>query len=206
MSYRSSQGCSIEQTDKKENMKKVIAAINMTLDGFCDHTSGVPDEEIHQHYTDLLRNAGVALYGRITYQLMEFWRTVLENPTGNKAMDDFAVAIDNTPKIVFSRTLKSVDWKSAKLAGQDLEKEVLTLRQQPGKDAFVCSPSLIVALTKLNLIDEYQLCVHPVIAGSGLPLFKNISEKITLKLIKTKTFGGGAVMLYYAPANERTTN
>ena len=180
----------------------------MTLDGFCDHTSGVPDEEIHQHYADLLRSADTVLYGRITYQLMEFWRTVLENPTGDKAMDDFAVAIDNTPKIVFSRTLKNPDWKSARVASQDLEKEVLELKQSRnggGKDVFACSPSLIVALAKLNLIDEYQLCVHPVIAGSGLPLFKNISEKITLKLIKAKTFSGGAILLYYEPANERAT-
>jgi dihydrofolate reductase len=188
-------------------MKRVVAAINMTVDGFCDHTSGVPDEEVHQHYADLLRSAGTALYGRITYQLMEFWRTVLENPTGDKAMDDFAVAIDNTPKIVFSRTLKHVDWESARLASQDLENEVLALKQQSGKDVFVCSPSLIVGLTKLNLIDEYQLCIHPVVAGSGLPLFKDISEKIMLKLIKTKTFSGGAVILYYEPTtNDRTTN
>ena len=174
----------------------------MTLDGFCDHTSGVPDEEIHQHYADLLKSADTALYGRITYQLMEFWQTVLKNPTGDKAMDAFAIEIDKTPKLVFSRTLKSVDWKSAKLASQDLEKEVLDLKNQSGKNLFVCSPSLIVALTKLNLIDEYQICVHPVIAGSGLPLFKNISEKLTLKLIKTKTFSGGAVILYYERANQ----
>jgi dihydrofolate reductase len=83
-------------------MKRVITAINMTLDGFGDHTSGVTDEEIHQHYADLLRSTDTVLYGRITYQLMEFWRTVLKNPTGDKAMDDFAVAIDNIPKIVFS--------------------------------------------------------------------------------------------------------
>ena len=178
-------------------MRKIIAAINMTIDGYCDHTSGIPDDEIHDHYTDLLGSAGVALYGRITYQLMEYWRTVLDNPTGIKAMDDFAVAIDNTPKIVFSRTLKSVDWQSAKLASQDLEQEVLELKQQSGKDIFACSPSLIVALTKLNLIDEYQLCIHPVIAGSGLPLFRDISERIVLKLIKSKVFSGGAVILYY---------
>ena len=187
-------------------MRKVIAAINMTIDGFCDHTSGIPDEEIHQHYADLLRSADTALYGRITYQLMEFWRTVLDNPTGDKAMDDFAVAIDATPKIVFSRTLKNVDWKSARIAKQDPEKEVLELKQSRNggsKDIFVCSPSLIVALTKLNLIDEYQLCVHPVIAGSGLPLFKSISEKIILKLIKTKIFSGGAVILYYEPTSEK---
>lgn len=183
-------------------MKKVIAAMNMTLDGFCDHTSGVPDEEIHQHYADLLRNADAALYGRITYQLMEFWRTVLENPTGDPAMDDFAVAIDNTPKVVFSRTLKQVDWKSARLASRDLEEEVMELKQSGNsedKAIFVCSPGLIVALTNLNLIDEYQICIHPIVAGSGLPLFRDISEKIMLKLINTKTFSGGAVILYYEP-------
>lgn len=187
-------------------MKKVIAAINMTLDGFCDHTAGIPDEEIHQHYADLLRTADAAFYGRITYQLMEFWRTVLENPTGDKAMDDFAVAIDKTPKLVFSRTLKTVDWETATLANQDLEKEVVERKQQSGKAIFVCSPSLIAALTQQHLIDEYQLCIHPVIAGSGLPLFKNISEKITLNLVKTKTFRSGAIILYYQPANQRTTN
>jgi dihydrofolate reductase len=183
------------------NMRKVIAAMNMTIDGYCDHTAGLPDEEIHQHYADLLRNAGVALYGRITYQLMEFWRTVLEKPTGDKAMDDFAVAIDGTPKLVFSHTLKSVDWKSAELATKDLETSVLELRQQPGKDIFVCSPSLIVALTQLHLIDEYQLCIHPVIVGSGLPLFKNISEKMILTRVNTKMFGGGSVLHYYQPVS-----
>src|SRR6188472_2554076 len=104
-------------------MRKLIAAINMTLDGFCDHTAGIPDDEIHQHYTDLISSADTILYGRITYQLMEYWRTVLENPTGDKAMDDFAVAIDSIPKIVFSRTLKNVEWKSAKLATQSPEDE-----------------------------------------------------------------------------------
>lgn len=181
-------------------MRKLIAAINMTLDGNCDHTAGIPDDEIHQHYADLLRNAGVVLYGRITYQLMEFWRTILENPTGNKSIDDFAVVMDRTPKLVFSHTLKSVDWKSAKLAERDIESEVSELKQQQGKDVFVGSPGLITALANLNLIDEYQICIHPVIAGSGLPLFKNIKERTVLNLINTKTFSGGAVIHYYKPA------
>lgn len=185
-------------------LRKLIAAINMTLDGYCDHTAVIPDDEIHQHYADLLSNAGIVLYGRITYQLMEFWRTVLENPTGNKSMDDFAVVMDRTPKLVFSHTLKSVDWKSAKLAERDIESEVSELRQQSGKDIFAGSPGLITALTNLNLIDEYQICIHPVIAGSGLPLFKNITERTVLNLIKTKTFSGGAVIHYYKPA--RTDN
>lgn len=183
-------------------MRKIIAAINMTVDGFCDHTAIIPDEEIHQHYAELLNNAGVILYGRITYQLMQFWQTLIKNPSGEKSMDDFAVAIDKIPKIVFSHTLKNTEWESAKLANRDLEEEVLELKKQSGKDIFVGCRSLIIQLMKLNLIDEYQLCVHPVVAGRGLPLFENINNSTILKLIKTKTFSGGAVILYYEPKNE----
>jgi len=187
-------------------MRKIIAAINMTLDGFCDHTAGIPDDEIHQHYAELLSNADTILYGRITYQLMEYWRTLLENPSDEKSMNDFAIAIDKIPKIVFSHTLKNVEWESAKLANRDIEEEVLELKQQSGKDILVGSRSLIIQLMKLNLIDEYQLCIHPVIVGTGLPLFENIKDRTVLKLIKTKTFSGGAVTLYYEPTNEKTTN
>ncbi len=187
-------------------MRKIIAAINMTLDGFCDHTAGIPDDEIHQHYTDLLSNADTILYGRITYQLMEYWRTLLENPSDEKSMNDFAIAINKIPKLVFSHTLKNVEWESAKLANRDIEEEVLELKQQSGKDILVGSRSLIIQLMKLNLLDEYQLCIHPVIAGTGLPLFENIKDRTVLKLIKTKTFSGGAVTLYYKPTNEKITN
>ena len=175
----------------------------MTIDGFCDHTAGIPDEEIHQHYAELLDNAGVVLYGRITYQLMQFWQTLLKNPSGEKTMDDFAIAIDKIPKIVFSHTLKNVEWDSAKLANRTIEEEVLELKKQPGRDILVGSRSLIIQLMKLNLIDEYQLCVHPVVAGGGLPLFENLNDRTVLKLLKTKTFSGGAVTLYYEPTNEK---
>jgi dihydrofolate reductase len=121
-------------------------------------------------------------------------------------MDDFAIAMDSTPKIVFSRTLKNVDWKSARLATRNLEDKVLELKQQPGKDIFVGSPGLIAALTRLHMIDEYQLCIHPVIAGSGLPLFRNITASTVLTLIRAKTFSGGAVILYYEPTNENTVS
>jgi len=183
-------------------MRKLIAAINMTLDGFCDHTAITADEEIHQHYSELLRNGGAILYGRITYQLMEYWPPLLKNPSGNKSMDEFAVTIDNIPKIVFSRTLQHVEWKTARLAKRDLKEEVMELRQEAGKDILVGSRSLIVSLLNLNLIDEFQLCVHPVIAGKGLPLFEKINDRIDLKLLKTKTFGCGAIVLYYEPAKK----
>jgi dihydrofolate reductase len=180
-------------------MRKIIAAFNMTLDGNCDHTAGIPDEEIHQHYTALLGQGDAILYGRTTYQLMEFWRTLLENPSAEKSMNDFAMAINKIPKIVFSRTLKNVEWESATVAKRDLKEEVLALRQQSGKDIFVGSRSLIIQLMNLNLIDELQLCIQPVVAGNGLLLFENINDRTMLKLIKTKSFNGGAVILYYEP-------
>lgn len=178
-------------------MRKLIAAINMTIDGFCDHTAGIPDEEIHQHYTELLGQGDAILYGRNTYQLMEYWRTLLENPSEEKSMNDFAAAIDKIPKIVFSRTLKNVEWDSATIAKRDLKDEVLELRKHSGRNILVGSRSLIIQLMNLNLIDELQLCVHPVVVGSGLPLFENIQDRIALKLRTTKVFGCGAVILYY---------
>ena len=181
-------------------MRKLIAAINMTIDGIFDHTAGLPDEEIHNYYTDLLDNADVILYGRTTYQLMQFWQTLLKNPSDEKSMNDFAIAIDKIPKIVFSHTLKDTGWDSAKLANKPIEEMVKELKQQSGRDILVGSRSLIIQLMKLDLIDEYQFCVHPVVAGKGLLLFENINDRTIFKLIKTKTFNGGAVMLYYEPA------
>jgi len=184
-------------------MRKLIAAMNMTLDGFCDHTAGIPDDEIHEHYNQLLSNADDLLYGRITYQLMEsYWPTVVKNPTGNKATDEFGILIDNIPKIVFSRKLKKVDWKNTTLKGEIIKDEIVELKQSQNggsKNMIVGSPGLIVALMQLDLIDEYQLCVHPIILGTGLRLFKNINDRINLKLLKTKTFACGAVILYYEP-------
>jgi len=181
-------------------MRKLIAAINMSLDGYCDHTGMVADDELHEHFNELLRNAGTLIYGRITYQLMEnHWPSVVKNPTGNKPMDDFAVLIDNIPKIVYSRTLQHVDWKNTTLKKEFIKEEILELKREAGKNIFVGSPSLIVATTQLGLIDEYHLVVHPVVVGSGLILFKNIKDKIDLKLLKTKTLGAGQLALYYEP-------
>jgi dihydrofolate reductase len=180
-------------------MRKIIAAINMTLDGFCDHTAGIPDEELHEHYADLLRNAGVILYGRITYELMKFWQPMVEHPTGEKTMDDFALAIDKVPKLVFSHTLKNTEWSSATLSDQPLKEKVLELKQQSGKNILIGSRSLIIELTNLNLIDELQICIHPVVIGKGLPLFDKINGRTILTLLKTKTFNSGAIIHYYHP-------
>ena len=181
-------------------MRKLIAAMNMTLDGFCDHTSMNADDEIHQHYNDLLSEADTLIYGRTTYQLMEsYWPAVVREPTGNKPTDDFAVLIDGISKIVYSRTLKNVDWNNTELKNELVKEEILELKQRIGKNILVGSPSMIVAFSQLGLVDEYQLGLHPTVVGTGLPLFKNINDRIDLKLSKTKTFGCGALMLYYEP-------
>ncbi|MBP6619310.1 MAG: dihydrofolate reductase family protein [Leadbetterella sp.] len=183
-------------------MKKVIAAFNMTLDGVCDHTAGIADEGLHQHYSELIDNGGVILYGRTTYQLMQFWQELLKNPSGEKSMDDFAISIDKIQKLVFSNTLKETDWDSAKLTNKPLDEEVLELKKQSGKDILVGSRSLIIQLLNSNLIDELQICIHPVIEGKGLLLFDQIKDKILLTLIKTKLLNSGAIVFYYEPTSK----
>lgn len=185
-------------------MRKVIAAFNMTLDGVCDHTAGIADEGLHQHYADLLNNAGVVLYGRTTYQLMQFWQTLLQNPSGEKSMDDFAVSIDKVQKLVFSTTLKDTGWSSAMLAKRSLDEEILELKQQPGKDILIGSRSLIIQLLNSNSVVEFQICVHPVIEGKGMLLFDQIKDRILLKLIKTKSLNSGSTVFYYEPVRKST--
>lgn len=178
-------------------MRKLVAAFNTTIDGNCDHTAGIADEELHQHYSDLLDNAGVIIYGRTTYQLMQYWQTLLKNPLGEKTAVNFAKSIDRVPKIIFSHTLKNTGWKTAEIANKPIGEVVRELRIQPGKDIFVGSRSLIIQLINLNLIDEIQLCIQPVIAGKGLSLFEDIKDRTILKLKKNKIFINGAIILYY---------
>ncbi len=169
----------------------------MSIDGNFDHTKGLPDEEIHEHYTELLNNGSVILYGRKTYELMEFWKAFIENPSGEKSMDEFAIAINEIPKIVFSNTLKNLNWETAELAKKSLEETVLEINQKANKDVLIGSRSLIIQLMKLNLIDEFQICIQPLVAGTGMPLFEGIEERILFNFIKTKTFKSGAIILYY---------
>lgn len=171
----------------------------MTLDGIFDHTAGLPDEAVHNHYTELLGQGEAILYGRTTYTLMEYWRTFLKEPSEEKSMNDFAWAIYKIPKIVFSRTLQKLDWDTATLAENELEVEVKRLKEQAGRDIFVGSRSLIIQLLELRLLDEFQLCIYPVVAGEGRRLFEGLQQRILFQLERTKSFPGGAVILYYRP-------
>jgi dihydrofolate reductase len=184
-------------------MPKLIAAINMTLDGYCDHTSGIADEETHAHYNALMQQCGTLLYGRVTYQLMEsFWPNIVAAPTGEPAFDAFAQLIDDMPKVVFSRTLTEVTWHNTTLKHTLVPEEILALKASADKDLAAGSPSMIVQLLQLGLVDELQLCIHPVIAGGGLALFKDIHARMDLQLLWSKPFRCGAVVHTYAPKAE----
>jgi len=190
-------------------MRKLISSINITLDGFCDHTAVIADDELHENANELFRSADTILFGRVTYQLMESaWPQVVKNPTGNRPMDEFAVLIDNISKIVFSNTLHNVQWKNTRLVKGDnnFKEAVIKIKALPGKNIIAGSPSLINQFMRLNLVDEYRFCVQPIVLGHGLRLFNNIGNKANLKLIGTKTFGSGVVMFYYEPADKKHLN
>ncbi len=183
-------------------MRKLITFINMTLDGYCNHTAVIADDDLHLAVNELFRSADTAIFGRITYQLMEdAWPPLVDHPSGNRPMDEFAVLIHNISKIVFSTTLKEVKWKNARLAKDDLLTEVQKLKDQPGKNILVGSPTLINALTREGMIDEYQLCVQPIVLGGGLPLFRDIRGRTDLELLDTTALCSGAVILRYKPVN-----
>lgn len=169
----------------------------MTIDGNCDHTIPNPDVEIHEYYTNLLEESGVVLYGRNTFELMKYWQTFLSEPSKEKSINDFAVTIDQIQKIVFSTTIDATGWESACLSHKPLQEKIMELKKLPGKDVLIGSRSLIIQLLNLNLIDELQLCIYPIIAGQGLQLFENIHQRIDLTHQWTKSFKSGAVIHSY---------
>ena len=126
-----------------------------------------------------------------------FWPT----PAADAVNPVFANILNNTPKIVFSRTLERADWKFTRLVRELHKEEILGWKQQPGKNMMVFGSGTIVQeLTNLGLLDEYQLMVNPVILAKGKPLFNDIKDRINLKLLDTKTFSSGFILLKYQPA------
>ena len=181
-------------------MRKTVFAINVTVDGYFSHTDMIADEELHEYFTGLLRTGDTILYGRKTYELMfPFWHTVAENQSETQATNEFARTIDSINKIVFSKTLKSVEMKNTTLSHANIEDELQRLKNQPGKDIFIGSLSLASYLTHLGMIDEYFFVVHPVVAGKGPRLFEadDLKESLLLKLIGSKKFRSGVIALHY---------
>jgi dihydrofolate reductase len=182
-------------------MRNVIYAINITLDGCCDHTKFKPDEDLHEHYTHQLRDdAGLLVYGRKTYQLMvPYWPDIAKSQSESKADIEFAQAFDSLNKIVFSRSLGSAEDKNTRIVRSNLRDEILKLKQEPGKNILVGGVDVPSQLMELGLIDEYRFVIAPIIVGEGRRLFEgvNLPEKYRLKLVESKTFESGCVALRY---------
>lgn len=183
-------------------MRKVIFAINMSIDGYCGHEAGVADDELHQYFADLLRQSDMHFVGRKTYELMyPYWHDVAVAQSESPVINDFARVFDAIPKIVFSTTMKAAEWNNTTLLRSGLRETIMELKQQPGKTIAIGSINLAAQAEQWNLIDEYHFVVHPVIAGKGPRLFEAAGERY-LQLVDSKTFCSGAVALHYRKNTE----
>jgi len=181
-------------------MRKLIYAINVTLDGCCDHTKFAPDEDLFDYYIQLIQDVGLFVYGRKTYQLMvPYWPDVAKDPSATKADKEFARAFDSKEKIVFSRSLESVDDKNSRVARTNLRDEILKLKQESGNAILAGGVDIPSQLIQLGLVDEYRFVVLPILAGEGRRLMEGVSlpGKLRLKLAESKTFKSGCVALRY---------
>jgi dihydrofolate reductase len=185
-------------------MRKLIYAINITLDGCCDHTKMVPDETMFEYSMQLLREADLFVYGRKTYQLMvPYWPDVAKDQSASKADRDFAQAFGSANKVVFSRSLDDAEAKkgdkNARVVRTNLRDEILKLKQEPGKNILASGVDIPSQLIELGLVDEYRFVIHPIIAGEGRRLLEGVSlpEKLQLKLVDSKIFKSGCVALRY---------
>jgi dihydrofolate reductase len=190
-----------ERQFKFNQMRNLIYAINLTIDGCFDHTNGIVDDELLEYFTRLVRDADLLVYGRKTYQLMvPYWPDIAKNPSGETKADlEFAQAFESSNKIVFSRTLDRAEGRNTRIVSTNLQDEILRLKQEQGNNILVGGVDLPSQLIELGLVDEYCFVVHPVVAGEGRRLLSGISlqKKSQLKLVDSKIFKSGSVALHY---------
>lgn len=188
-------------------MRKVIFLVNISLDGFTAGPKGELDwlipqavtEESYRHFREIRQTVDTVLLGRLNYEgFVQYWPTVAKNPASAQKDVEFSRWLDDVEKLIFSHTLKHVDWKNAKLAKGGAE-GVAKVKKRPGKDLLVMtSTSLGQSLIDLDMVDEYQLIVHPCTLGGGKALFKDRKAQ-SLSLLSTTPFPKtGAVALHYA--------
>lgn len=180
-------------------MRKAVYLINLTLDGCLDHTLGVPDEEVAQYSMDVVRDADLFVFGRKTYELMvPYWPDIAKSGTEDKMDKDFAETFVSKKKVVFSRSLASAEGENTRIVRTNLQDEILRLKQEPGKNILLGGVDIPSQLIALGLVDDFRFVVMPVLAGKGKRLFEGVSlEKLQLKLVETRTFKAGSVLLHY---------
>ena len=179
-------------------MRPLRYAINVMLDGCCDHREAQPAEDLHRHWIAHFDRADALLFGRTTYEMMEAgWRSPA--PGSRPAwMEPFARTIGAMKKHVVSSTLERVDW-NAELVRGDLRSAVERLKREPGKGLFTGGVTLPLALAEMGLIDEYEFVVHPRVAGHGPTLLAGLSKPLDLKLVGRVELGAGVVAMRYEP-------
>jgi dihydrofolate reductase len=181
-------------------MRNVIFGINTTLDGCVDHTKQFADDETHEYFTQLLREGGLLVYGRKTYQLMvPFWPEVAKTQSMSKASNEFARVFDSLDKVVFSRSLVSAEDRNTRIVRTNLRDEILKLKQEEGKNILVGGVDIPSQLIELGLVDEFHFVVGPIVAGEGKRLLEGVSlpESLQLRLVESKIFKSGCVALRY---------
>lgn len=185
------------------NMRKVSFCLNISLDGYCDHTIGEPTEELMEYFTWMMDDVDLLFYGRVMYQLMfPYWADVAKDRSGSAAEIRFAERLVSIDKVVVSRSLETMDSKTT-IIRDDPAAELRKLKAQPGKTISVDTVSMLPELMTAGLIDEFYLVVHPVMAGSGRHLLNagSLPEKFKLELVETRTFKNGCIALYYRKRN-----
>jgi dihydrofolate reductase len=186
-------------------MRKVIYSMGTSLDGYIAGPDGdfewaAPDEELHRFHNEQTRELGGHLLGRRLYETMVYWETADQDPAATEVTVEFARIWQALPKIVFSKTLETVEGNS-RLVRDGVAEEVARLREQDGRDLAVGGAGLASSLAKLGLIDEYRLFVNPVVVGGGTPFFPALETPINLELVETRTFGSRVLYMRYRLAN-----
>ena len=184
------------------SVSKVIYSFSVSLDGFMESRDRkldwvLVDEELHRFFNDEAREVGTFVYGRRLYELMvDFWPTADSDPSLPGYMADFARIWREKPKVVFSKTLKKVEWNS-RLATDGLAEEIARMKADPGGDIAIGGANLAAAAIELDLVDEYRVSINPVVLGAGTPFFPRLDGSIRLRLIESRTFSSGVVNLRY---------
>ena len=194
-------------------MRKVIWLMHVSLDGFVAGTNGeinwiYLDDEMFDDVQELVNTADTALFGRVTYELMErYWPTAAEKPTATKHDLEHAAWVNPAQKIVFSKTLKKVGWYNTRIVKDNIAEEITQMKKKSGKNLILfASPTLASTFLNHDLIDEYWFNINPIVLGSGKPLFNGILSIHKLKLLKTKMYKNGVVLLHYKQAVEKNEN
>src|SRR5438477_9421035 len=173
-------------------------ALNVTLDGCCDHREGVADDALLRYYTRLMDEAGGMLFGRTTYEMMESaWPAVARDPKAPPAFREWARKLEAKPKHVVSTTRHDFPWNNTFHVEGDLRKAIAALKRRTPRGLLVGSPKLSAALEQMGLIDEYRLALHPVVAGHGPTLFSGLTPSLRLKLLETRRLKSGVMFLRY---------